>query len=71
MPPDYLRDGFTAKSWLLTTDHKRIALLYLLAITFFFFLGASPRFSCGWNCSPSTAASCKRKPTTSCSRCTA
>ena len=26
-------------SWLLTTDHKRIALLYLLSITFFFFIG--------------------------------
>ena len=27
------------KSWLLTRDHKRIALLYLVSITFFFFLG--------------------------------
>ena len=26
-------------SWLLTTDHKRIALLYLISITFFFFIG--------------------------------
>src|ERR1700726_505612 len=26
-------------SWLLTKDHKRIALLYLISITFFFFIG--------------------------------
>ena len=35
----YLNDGYGMKSWLLTRDHKRIALLYLVAITFFFFLG--------------------------------
>src|SRR5205085_1075955 len=28
-------------SWLLTTDHKRIALLYLISITFFFFIGGA------------------------------
>ncbi|MGO4567620.1 cbb3-type cytochrome c oxidase subunit I [Rhizobium sp. 2YAF20] len=36
----YLRAGHSLKSWLLTTDHKRIALLYLVSITFFFFIGA-------------------------------
>lgn len=37
----YLVDGGrTLKSWLLTKDHKRIALLYTVAITFFFLLGA-------------------------------
>ncbi len=35
----YLDEKFTVKSWLLTTDHKRIALLYLGTITFFFFIG--------------------------------
>jgi cytochrome c oxidase subunit 1 len=35
----YLTDGFTLRSWLLTTDHKRIALLYLGSITIFFFVG--------------------------------
>ena len=35
----YLADGLTLRSWLLTTDHKRIALLYLGSITFFFFIG--------------------------------
>ena len=36
---DYLNDGYGLKSWLLTTDHKRIGLLYLMIITLFFFLG--------------------------------
>jgi cytochrome c oxidase subunit 1 len=35
----YLTDGLTLRSWLLTTDHKRIALLYLGTITAFFFVG--------------------------------
>ena len=38
---DYLNAGYGIKSWLLTVDHKRIALLYLIAITFFFFLGGA------------------------------
>jgi len=36
---NYLTNGFGIKSWLLTTDHKRIAMLYLASITFFFFIG--------------------------------
>jgi cytochrome c oxidase subunit 1 len=35
----YLNTDFSIKSWLLTTDHKRIALLYLISITLFFFVG--------------------------------
>ena len=35
----YLDAGYTVKSWLLTLDHKRIALLYLVSITLFFALG--------------------------------
>lgn len=35
----YLNVDFGVKSWLLTTDHKRIALLYLISISFFFVLG--------------------------------
>ena len=35
----YLNKEYGIKSWLLTVDHKRIALLYLLSITFFFFIG--------------------------------
>jgi len=37
---NYLNNGHTWKSWLFTLDHKRIGILYLLSITFFFFLGA-------------------------------
>jgi cytochrome c oxidase subunit I len=36
---NYLNTQYGIKSWLLTTDHKRIALLYLVSITLFFFLG--------------------------------
>src|SRR5271168_3160167 len=36
---NYLNNGYGIKSWLLTTDHKRIAMLYLVSITFFFFIG--------------------------------
>jgi cytochrome c oxidase subunit 1 len=38
-PKNYLNAEYGIRSWLLTTDHKRIALLYLLSITFFFFIG--------------------------------
>ena len=38
-PHHYLNDGYGISSWLLTRDHKRIALLYLAAVTFFFFIG--------------------------------
>jgi cytochrome c oxidase subunit 1 len=34
----YLTAGHTLRSWLLTTDHKRIAILYLISVTFFFFI---------------------------------
>jgi cytochrome c oxidase subunit 1 len=36
---NYLNANYGWKSWLLTTDHKRIALLYLVSITFMFFIG--------------------------------
>ena len=36
---NYLNADYGFRSWLLTTDHKRIALLYLISITFFFFIG--------------------------------
>ena len=40
MPEDtYLNHEYGLKSWLLTKDHKRIGILYLLTITFFFFIG--------------------------------
>ena len=38
-PKNYLSNGWTIRGWLLTTDHKRIAWLYAVSITVFFFLG--------------------------------
>src|SRR5579884_1669662 len=36
---NYLNSEYGIRSWLLTTDHKRIALLYLISITAMFFIG--------------------------------
>jgi cytochrome c oxidase subunit 1 len=35
----YLNNGHSLASWLLTKDHKRIAILYLITVSVFFFLG--------------------------------
>src|SRR6266516_3504090 len=37
---NYINAEYGIKSWLLTKDHKRIALLYLASISFFFFIGS-------------------------------
>ncbi|HTS65026.1 MAG TPA: cbb3-type cytochrome c oxidase subunit I [Candidatus Acidoferrales bacterium] len=37
--PNYLTSERGILSWLLTTDHKRIALLYVFSVTAFFFIG--------------------------------
>ncbi len=39
-PRTYLNAEYGIKSWLLTRDHKRIAILYMISITFFFALGS-------------------------------
>src|SRR5215211_6281267 len=36
---NYLTNGFTLKSWLLTKDHKRIAIMYLITVSAFFLIG--------------------------------
>src|SRR6184192_4696387 len=38
---NYLTTGFSLRSWLTSTDHKRIAILYGIAITVFFFVGGA------------------------------
>ena len=38
---NYLNATYGIKSWLLTVDHKRIALLYLVSLTFMFFVGGA------------------------------
>lgn len=45
---NYLEAGHTVRSWLLTRDHKRIGLLYLVAITFFFTIAAFAAAAMRW-----------------------
>jgi cytochrome c oxidase subunit 1 len=37
----FLEGGYTLRAWLTTRDHKRIAILYALTVTAFFFLGGA------------------------------
>lgn len=39
IPENYLNEKNTIASWLLTVDHKRIAILYIISISFFFAIG--------------------------------
>ena len=41
LPTNYATEENTISSWLLTRDHKRIALLFFGSITFFFFIGGA------------------------------
>ena len=63
---NYLNADYGIKSWLLTTDHKRIALLYLASITAFFFLGGFFAMLIRLE-----LLSCRLTPITRCSPCTA
>jgi cytochrome c oxidase subunit 1 len=45
----YLNNEYGIKSWLLTQDHKRIAILYLLTTLFFFMIGGMARPSSALN----------------------
>lgn len=36
---NYLNNGYTLKSWLLTKDHKRIAIMYLITVSLMFLAG--------------------------------
>src|SRR5437764_12680050 len=38
---NYLNVAYGVRSWLLTLDHKRIAILYLVSITLMFFVGGA------------------------------
>ena len=59
-------------SWLTTTDHKRIGIMYMVTTFVFFCLGGVEalmiRLQLG---APEQHAGHARRPTTSCSRCTA
>ena len=37
--PNFLTNGHGLKSWLLTLDHKRVAILYLIAVSCYSLLG--------------------------------
>ena len=45
----YLRAGWSLRSWLLTRDHKRIGLLYLVTISLLFVVGAFYAALIRWN----------------------
>ena len=71
-PRHYLNDGYGVRSWLLTRDHKRIALLYLVGRHVLLLprrrlRGADPPRAGDAGRRPGDATT----PTTSCSRCTA
>ena len=38
---NYINVDYSLKSWLLTVDHKRIGILYLLSVTLFFLIGGA------------------------------
>jgi len=38
---NYLNANYNVWSWLVTTDHKRIAILYMISLTFFFLVGGA------------------------------
>ena len=68
----YLNHEHGVTSWLLTKDHKRIGIMYLVVVTFAFFLGGVVRDVASASSSPRPPAIwCRRTPTTSCSPCTA
>jgi len=46
---NYLTNGKTVKSWLLTLDHKRIGLMYLATVLSFFLLGGIFALLVRWN----------------------
>ncbi len=39
--PSYLADEHGLRTWFMTTDHKRIGIMYLIAVTAFFFSAGS------------------------------
>ena len=67
----YLNATYGIRSWLLTVDHKRIALLYLASVTFFFFIGGFFAMMIRLHLLTPAATSSVRTLTTACSPCMA
>jgi cytochrome c oxidase subunit I len=40
-PVHYLNANYSLWSWLFSTDHKRVAILYMISVTLFFFVGGA------------------------------
>src|SRR5262245_57157590 len=40
-PRNYLNADYRFRSWFLTTDHKRIAVLFMISVTMYFFVGGA------------------------------
>jgi cytochrome c oxidase subunit I len=40
-PRNYLNANYSLWSWLFSTDHKRVAILYMISLTLFFFVGGA------------------------------
>jgi len=68
---NYLSHGHGLRSWLLTLDHKRIALMYLVSILASFFLGGIFALLIRTELLTPSAPSWTPTPTTRCSPCTA
>ena len=67
----YINNEDGILSWLLTGDHKRIAMLYLFSITFFFFIGGAFAGLIRLELLPRSRTWSHLTPTTSFSPCTA
>ena len=69
--PTYLEDGTTVMSWLNTRDHKRVAVMFLVSVIFFFFIGGVFASSIRTSSCSRGRSSSTPSATTTCSRCTA
>ena len=70
-PDNYLNVAYGVLSWLLTKDHKRIAILYLLSVTVMFFVGGFAISIARLNLLTPEGRWSVPTPTTGSSRCTA
>ena len=68
---NYISADHSIKSWLLTKDHKRIAILYLIVITLFFMMGGAYALMIRLELLTPAGDRSRRRPTTSSSRRTA
>lgn len=66
-PASYLTDPQGWRSWMFTTDHKRIAILYMITVTLFFFVGGAAATIIRLNLITPRGASSPPRRTTSCS----